>query len=79
MATGQPIHGVIETAPPGMSLPPETGYTPIWERHRGLLYVPNSEVPGVNLSVGAFIKFYLKTETGSSGATINVAYDISNF
>ncbi|MFT4755221.1 MAG: hypothetical protein ACI85Q_002789 [Salibacteraceae bacterium] len=71
--------GEVTVIPPGKSMPPETGFTPFWEKHRGLLYVPNDETQGLNLSIGAFVTFYLRTEMGSTGATIDVSYDISNF
>ena len=74
-----PRIGIVVVAPPGMSMPPETGYTPFWEQTQGLLYASNEEAANVDLSPGSFIKYRLKQETASSGNEINVAYDISNF
>jgi hypothetical protein len=81
-ATGDPPKtrlGEVVSAPPGMTMPPQTGYTPFWEKMRGPLYVPNVGVPNVNLSVGSFVQFYLEVLVLPNGATINVAYDISNY
>jgi hypothetical protein len=80
MANGNPFkHGICVTPPPGMTMPPQTGYTPFWEKLRGLLYVPDNEVPGVNLSVGSFVRFREEVRVLPDGTSINVAYDISNF
>ena len=72
--------GEVVDAPPGMPTPSETGFTGFWEKRLGLMYAPNSITSGVDLSVGAFIRFDLHTETGpSTGNTINVATNLSNF
>lgn len=78
---GDPFkHGEVVDPPPSKTMPPETGFTPFWEKHRGTLYVPEAEVSGVNLSVGSFVKFHLKTAIGpTTGTSIKIAYDISNF
>jgi len=78
---GDPLKtGEVVEVPPGRTMPPETGYTPFWEKHRGLLYVPDAEVPGVDLSVGSFVKFHLRTAISPSGGpNLEVAFDIRNF
>ncbi|MFT4667013.1 MAG: hypothetical protein ACI9XB_003981 [Gammaproteobacteria bacterium] len=80
MATGDPYSkGEVVVPPPHKTMPPETGFTPFWEKHRGLLYVPDNETQGLDLSIGAFVRFHLRQEISPSGANINVSYDISNF
>ena len=73
------MSGEIVSAPPNTPTPPETGYTPFWEKRRGLLYATNQEAAGVNLSVGSLIRFNLRLVTAPSGATIREAYDLSNY
>ena len=70
--------GFVLVTPPNITLPPETGFTPIWEEELGLLYVSNKETTKVDLSVGKAIRFYSREVLMPSKRKVNVAYNITN-
>jgi hypothetical protein len=77
--TGNPYRtGEVVVAPPGKSLPPETGFTPIWEEELGLLYVSNIVATTVDLSVGKAIRFNSREVVMPSKRKVNIAYNITN-
>lgn len=77
---GGPIFrtGHIVTMPPGMSMPPETGFTPIWEKELGLLYVPNFDAKKIDLSIGQLIRFELRPIVSPRKSNVRIAGKISN-
>ena len=71
--------GEVVSPPPGMSIKPETGFTPFWEKRSGLLYVADKEAQKIDLSVGRFIRYDSRSVITSNNNTITVAYNLSNF
>jgi hypothetical protein len=83
---GNPFRlGEVISVPPGMSMPPELGFTAFWEKELGLLYVStlsleetSKEAPEVDLSIGRLIRFEWKMVIIPSERWVLLAYNITN-
>ena len=79
--------GHIVSVPPGMVMPPVTGFTPFWEKEMGLLYIINKDARRVNLSIGSKVRFEIQkaavprnmsVDAGQASNTNTIVTNISN-
>jgi hypothetical protein len=83
---GNPFRlGEVVSVPPGMSMPPELGFTAFWEQELGLLYVStlsleqtSKEAPEVDLSIGRLIRFEWRMVIMPSGRRGLLAFNVAN-